>query len=159
MRNSITPSQENYLEHIFYLSTKGDVHVRNLAESVNVKLPSVTRAINRLAEAGMVKHKTYGIIKITAKGRKTAQSIVRRDICLNRFFVDILQMDPEIAAAEVCRIEHLISDEVLNRLEVLISHYDQSNNFKKNLVKKLKNPGLLGYDDSSIKVGNYRPHA
>jgi len=48
----LTPSQENYLEHIFTMSSKGQIRVRDLAKSVGVKLPSVTRAVQKLADAG-----------------------------------------------------------------------------------------------------------
>ncbi|CAB1063236.1 hypothetical protein D1BOALGB6SA_8019 [Olavius sp. associated proteobacterium Delta 1] len=159
MHHQLTPSQENYLEHILNESSKGQIRVRDLAKSVGVKLPSVTRAVQKLIDAGMVKHETYGKIEITNAGKDAARSITRRDDCLNRFLGDILGLSPEHSKSEACRVEHVISDVVINRLELLVNHLSHSKEWKRTLKKKLSR--LDGSEDqvNRVEVGQTKPHA
>ena len=128
MVRSLTPSQENYLEHILQLSERGRgrVRIREIAEAAGVKLPSVTKAVGKLAEDGFVRHQAYGTVEITEAGIKAAQAVVRRDDCLMGLLVDVLNMDEDTAKAEVCRLEHVLGVEVLTRLEVLVSEATNS---------------------------------
>ena len=120
MARSLTPSQENYLEHILQLSERGPVRVREIAAAAAVKLPSVTRAVRKLAFYGFVRHQAYGTVEITEDGIKAAQAVVRRDDCLMGLLVDVLNMDEDTAKVEVCRLEHVLGAEVLARLETLV---------------------------------------
>ena len=122
MARNLTPSQENYLEHILRLSREGPVRVRGIAQATGVKLPSVTRALNRLGQAGMVSHQAYGTCEITAAGIRAARFVVRRDDCLRRLLVEILAMEYKEAEVEICRLEHMLSDKVLRRLEILVDY-------------------------------------
>lgn len=159
MDHQLTPSQENYLEHILNNSAKGQIRVRDLANSVGVKLPSVTRAVQKLVDTGMVRHETYGKIEITAAGKNAAQSITRRDDCLNRFLGEVLGLYPEQAKSEACRIEHVISHVVIKRLELLVNHLSHSKEWKITLKKELSR--LDGGEDqiNRIEVGQTKPHA
>lgn len=118
---NLTPSQENYLEHIWHLSTRGSVRVGDVADAAGVKRPSVTRAVNNLAALGLVRHEHYGAIEFTPKGQRAARYIARRNALLKRFLTEILQLDPRKADEEVCRIEHAIGDEVLRRLDIFLN--------------------------------------
>ena len=75
--HSLTPSQENYLEHIHRLSQSGPVRIREIAEAAGVRLPSVTRAVSKLAESGLVKHQAYGTVEITGQGVEAAKAVMR----------------------------------------------------------------------------------
>jgi DtxR family Mn-dependent transcriptional regulator len=158
MYHQLTPSQENYLEHIINKSSGDRIRVRDLAKSVGVKLPSVTRAVQKLVEAGMVRHKTYGKIEITAAGKNTARSITRRDDCLNRFLGEVLGLSPEQAKSETCRIEHVISDVVITRLELLVDHLSLSQEWKQTIEKELS--WLDDNEDqlNRAEVGQTKPH-
>lgn len=158
MTKSLTASQENYLELIWRLSANGPVRISAIARLADVRLPSVTRAVNKLADAGLVLHESYGAVVFTDLGREAAESIVRRDTCLYRLLVELMGMSEEAASVEVCRIEHVISDEVLRRLETLIGHATDpaSATWLKGLRRKLAASRPLR---SNIKVGDNDPHA
>lgn len=140
MTRALTPSQENYLEHIHRLSAGGPVRVREIAEAAGVRLPSVTRAVARLREAGLVRHQAYGVVEITPKGIDAAKAVIRRDDCLQELLEGILGMDPEAARSEVCRLEHVVGSEVLARLEVLVAHAAApgSTSWRAALARKLR---------------------
>ena len=123
MSPSLTPCQENYLEHIYCLAREGvPVRVRDIADAAGVRMPSVTRALGRLAEAGLVVHQRYGSVEITEQGRSAAEAIRQRHHCVHTLLVDLLAMTEDQASAEICRLEHVLSQEVLARLEVLFDH-------------------------------------
>ena len=159
MHHQLTPSQENYLEHILNESSEGQIRVRDLAKSVGVKLPSVTRAVQKLVDAGMVRHETYGKIEITNEGKSAARSITRRDDCLNRFLGEILDLSFEQAQSEACRIEHVISDVVIKRLEFLVNHLSHSKEWKRALKKETGHRDGDENKTGEVEVGRTKPHA
>jgi DtxR family Mn-dependent transcriptional regulator len=116
----LTPSQENYLEWIYRFRAAGPVKVRDVARKAGVRLPSVSRAVSMLKKAGLVEHDLYGLIDLTPLGRKGGEEIVLRDTCLTRLLVDVLGMSPAAADPAVHQMEHVLTDEVLGRLQVLV---------------------------------------
>ena len=158
MDYQLTPSQENYLEHILINSSRGRIRVRDLALSVGVKLPSVTRAVQKLADAGMVRHRSYGTIEITDAGKHAAQSIARRDQCLNRFLSQILDLPPDQAKSEACRIEHVISDDVVLRLEILVQYLSKSRVWRKKLREQIQTENTRSKNNRLVGVGQSKPH-
>lgn len=153
----LTASQENYLETIFNLSQEGKVRVRDIADTAGVKLPSVTRAMNRLVEVGLVKHESYGVVEITKAGTQAGQAVIRRDKCLNHFLIDVLKLPKRIAEEEACRLEHVLGHDVLVRLEVLVEHAQQKNakRWLQNLHEKLKSCKI---EKKKNSVGTNHPH-
>ena len=151
----LTASQENYLEMIWRLSRRGPVRVSAIARMADVRLPSVTKAIGKLVTAGLVEHDAYGVVLFTELGRQAAESVIRRDNCLFRLLTEVLCMEEKKAAMEVCRIEHVISDGVLERLEVLVAQATdkQSQRWRTRLQAKLSElpksmkQGLVGCDE------------
>ncbi len=162
MRRNLTPSQEHYLEHIYHLtSQKGPVRMREIAEAVGVRLPSVTRAVARLAEAGMVSHEVYGTVEITERGAESARAVQRRDDCLTSLLVDILGIEPDTAKTEVCRIEHVLGSDVLSRLEILVGHArsKQSADWLRALRRNLRSFQARRREAGEKIVGNVNLHA
>jgi len=161
VRHNLTPSQENYLEHILRLSETDSVRVHEIAKAAGVRLPSVTRAVNLLAKKGLVRHQAYGGVEITAAGVRAAKAVRRRDDCLTSLLVDVLRMDPENAKSEVCRLEHVLGLEVLGRLEVLVRHAtaDGSGSWLKALHRKLRSNQPHRPTAQGSRVGNASLHA
>jgi Mn-dependent DtxR family transcriptional regulator len=157
MELKLTPSQENYLEHIWRISSNGSVRAVNLADSVGVKRPSVTRAINTLSNLGLVQHQHYGDIELTAKGCRAAKYIVYRDQCLKRFMTQVLQFDAATAEEEVCRLEHAVSERVMHRLEALSNYISSNDSLRKALSQFIKKQSLSGQLRKAENIG-IKPH-
>ncbi len=157
MNLELTPSQENYLEHIWHLSSQGSVRLVDLADSVGVKRPSVSRAITVLASMGLVKHERYGRIEFTQKGYQTAQYIVRRDQSLKRFLTLVLHLEPKKIEEEVCRMEHAISSELLTRIEVLEAYINTHAEVQKELSQEMKRSTQPKIKAKTVNIGA-RPH-
>ena len=77
--------------------------------------------MKRLSEEGLVVHEKYGRVKLTAAGAKAAKDVFRRHETLRRFLIDVLDIDPETAREDACRMEHNISPISLERLARFLS--------------------------------------
>jgi len=117
-----TASMEDYLEAMVILAEQGKpVKVTEIGKALRVKKPSVTSALAKLSEAGLVQHEKYSDIVLTAEGERIAQDVYQRHRTLRHFLVEILNVDPEIADEDACRMEHVLSQESLERLAKFIN--------------------------------------
>ena len=117
MERGHTASMEDYLEAVAVLRRGGKkVRVKQISTALGVKMPSVTAALRKLSEEGLVDHEPYGYVGLTAKGDRAAREVFHRHEVLRCFLTDVLGIHPEIAEADACRMEHFISTASLERL-------------------------------------------
>jgi len=111
----------HYLEAIFYIWNEGEaVRSARLADWLSVSRPTVTVAVRRMSRDGLARLNARKEIELTAKGRRMAESIVRRHRIMERWLTDGLGLDWVTADEEAARLEHAVSDVVEKRLyEVL----------------------------------------
>ena len=114
---SIHESGEMYLETILILSKKLD-HVRSIdvVEHMGFSKPSVSRGMKLLREQKMIEMDGAGYITLTDAGREIAEKIYERHTFLSEFIAK-LGVDPQIAAEDACKMEHVISDETFAALK------------------------------------------
>ena len=110
-----------YLEAIYYMwSEKEPLRSSRLADWLGVSRPTVAVGLRRMTRDGLVRMNGRKEIELTAKGMRTAESIVRRHRIMERWLTDGLGLDWVTADAEAARLEHAVSDVVERRLyEVL----------------------------------------
>ena len=112
-----TPSMEDYLEAIANLQEEGKVvRVNQISQRLGVKMSSVTSALKKLSEQGLVEHERYGYVGLTTEGNRIAGGVVQRHRALSHFFVEALDIDPKTAEEDACKIEHVISPLGLERM-------------------------------------------
>lgn len=104
-------SAENYLETILILSSRLPV-VRSVdvANELNYKKSSVSVAMKKLRENGHIIVSPEGYISLTESGEKIASCIYERHTLLSSW-LQRLGVNPQTAAEDACRIEHVISAE------------------------------------------------
>ena len=111
MRTFVNESAENYLETILMLSqTHPVVRSVDIATELDFKKPSVSVAMKKLRENGHITVSPEGYITLTASGKEIAERIYERHTLLSSW-LERLGVDPETAAEDACRIEHVISAE------------------------------------------------
>jgi Mn-dependent DtxR family transcriptional regulator len=112
-------SVEMYLEAILELETKNSV-VRSvdIARFLGVTKPSVSRAMTNLKNEGYVLQEPYGDITFTDKGRNKAVRIHELHHIITDFLVSSLGISPDLAEADACRMEHVISPEVVQAMKM-----------------------------------------
>jgi len=112
---------EEYLETIFEIEEEGIVPIRaRLVERLRLSAPAVSETVNRLVEQGNVELLDDRRLRLTAKGRAIARSIVRRHRLAERLLVDVIGLEWEKAHREADRWEHAISADVEEKLVELL---------------------------------------
>lgn len=107
----IQESAENYLETILMLSQQ-QPYVRSIdvAMELGFSKASVSVAMKNLREKEHIVVSKEGFITLTESGRNIAEMIYERHELLSEWLIR-LGVDPETAAEDACRIEHVISAE------------------------------------------------
>ena len=117
IRHALTRSLEDYLETIYLLIRERKLaRVRDIASARGVKAGSVSPALKRLHELGLINYVRREYIDLTADGELAARRVFARHKLLTRFFAEVLSMPAEQADAEACGLEHSLSDEGMDRL-------------------------------------------
>ena len=108
---NLQESGEMYLESIYVL-TKERQNIRSIdvVEYMSFSKPSVSRAINLLKNGGYLTVSTDGYITLTEVGEEVAKNIYERHNTISEYLIS-LGVSPEIANADACKIEHVISKE------------------------------------------------
>jgi DtxR family transcriptional regulator, Mn-dependent transcriptional regulator len=112
---------EEYLEQILELEEEGTPPLRaRLVERLGVSAPAVSETVNRLGKAGYTELRDDHTIKLTAKGRKLATTVVRRHRLAERLLTDVIGLEWEKVHREADRWEHAISADVEEKLVELL---------------------------------------
>ncbi len=111
-------SGENYLETILLLhKKKGSVRSIDVATELGYSKPSISRAMGILKENGYITIDNTGNISFTEEGRIMAENIYERHRIISSFLKNTLKVSDEIADADACRIEHVISKETVEKMK------------------------------------------
>jgi DtxR family Mn-dependent transcriptional regulator len=116
------PPLEEYLEAMYELQEEGTPVIQaRLAERLGHAAPSVSEMIGRLRTDGFVEPQGRAL-RLTTKGRKRAESVVRKHRLAERLLTDIIGLEWHKTHLEACRWEHVISDDVEARIVALLGN-------------------------------------
>ncbi len=122
---ALQESGEMYLETILILSRRGGcVRSVDISEYMGYSKPSVSRAVGLLKAGNYIVIDDDGHITLTESGLKTAEKIMRRHELLTELLVS-LGVDRQVAAADACKMEHVISDETYEAIHNHMKNMDQ----------------------------------
>ena len=125
MPNKPSQSAEDYLERIHELiESKGNAHVADIAQSLNVGQPSVTSMVQKLADEGYLRYEKYRSLTLTDAGRAVAERIRNRHLVLASFFT-LFDLDDDTQARDIEGIEHHLSSDTLNTLADLTAFFEE----------------------------------
>jgi DtxR family Mn-dependent transcriptional regulator len=116
------PSQavQDYLKAIHRLGgADGIVLPNEIANALQVKPPSVTGMLKRLAEGGWITYAPGSGARLTDAGRAEARGVIRRHRLVELFLTRVLGLDWSEVDAEAEALEHAISP----RLEQALADY------------------------------------
>jgi DtxR family Mn-dependent transcriptional regulator len=113
---------EEYLETIYSLQEEGTPVIQaRIAERLGRSAPSVSEMLDRLADEGYVGREGR-VVDLTKEGNAVASRVVRRHRLAERFLVDIIGLPWHKAHLEAGVWEHVISDDVEERLVVILNN-------------------------------------
>jgi DtxR family Mn-dependent transcriptional regulator len=113
----LSSALEDYLETIYQLiNQQRFARVKEIAKARNVKPGSVSQALRRLSDMGLVTYTRREYIGLTPQGEREALRVLTRHQLLKRFFREILDMPADAAEEQACVMEHTLANEGLDRL-------------------------------------------
>lgn len=108
---------EDYLEVIYSLESQhSEARAKDIADAMGVQRASVTNALQKLSQRGLINYQPYSSVTLTPEGFRTATRIVHRHKVLFDFLTKFLRIRPEVAEDTACKLEHHIDDESLDTL-------------------------------------------
>ncbi len=122
MADGFHPPLEEYLEAVHELEEEGTVPIQaRLAERLGHSAPAVSEMIRRLRDEGYLQTEGRSL-SLTESGRVLAESVVRKHRLAERLLTDVIGLPWENSHIEACRWEHVISDDVAERLVILLGN-------------------------------------
>ncbi len=114
-------SSEDYLEAILMLREQiGKVRSIDIVYKLGYSKPSISIAMKKLREKGLILMDEDGYISLTDEGQKIARHTYTRHKVLTSFF-ESLGVNPKTAENDACKIEHDISEETFRRLRLFMT--------------------------------------
>lgn len=134
MSEKLTSSLEDYLEAVYLIYAKYNaVKAIDVSRMLNVSRASTTEALKKLAEKKLINYGRYDAISITPDGEAAAKEVLKKHNSLHEFFSCVLGASDKEAQDNACKIEHIISNDILNRIVAFTKYY------KKNFGEDFKN--------------------
>jgi Mn-dependent DtxR family transcriptional regulator len=115
--SELTHSAAHYLMTIMHLRKKnGYARVTDVAEHLSVSRGAASRATTLFKERGWIQENEHRMLELTEDGMELARSVERNYLILESFFEDVLGVSKDVALADACKIEHLLSPETAKML-------------------------------------------
>ena len=113
----LTSALEDYLETVYqFVRDQKVARVKDIAKARGVRAASVTPAMRRLADLGLVRYVEREYIDLTPEGENQARRIYARHRLLNDFFERVLRMPGKQAEDNACSMEHSLTNEGMDHL-------------------------------------------
>ena len=116
-------TEENYLKALFHLAdAQEQVSVKQLAQVLDIKMPTVTSMMKKLAEKGLVHYESYKPLKLTRQGKKEAALVVRKHRLTEMYLVEKMGFGWEEVHEIAEQVEHINSAIFFERMDELLGH-------------------------------------
>jgi DtxR family Mn-dependent transcriptional regulator len=122
-----TATVEDYLKSILLAEERGGaerVTTGAVAAALAVTPGTVTTMLKTLADGGLVDYEAYGGVRLTAPGRQLAMHVLRRHRLIELFLVRVLGVDWSQVHEEAERLEHAVSDRLIERIDEMLGRPD-----------------------------------
>ena len=115
---------EDYLKAVYALETRleGPVPTNALAERLGVTPGSVSGMLRRLDEQGLVAHRRYHGVELTAEGRRVALRVLRHHRLLETYLARSLGLPWDRVHEEAEVLEHVLSDQLEALIDTQLGH-------------------------------------
>ena len=114
---NIYESAEDYLERILILQERNkEVRSIDIAHDMGFSKPSISVAMKKLKEAGLINIDKNGFITLTKEGHVIADKVYERHCVLTKVLTSI-GVSEEQAEKDACKVEHVISEETFEAIK------------------------------------------
>jgi DtxR family Mn-dependent transcriptional regulator len=116
-------TEENYLKALFTISAeKGEVNVNALSKRLDIKMPTVTSMMKKLAAKKLVHYESYKPLRLTEKGKKEAALIIRKHRLTEMFLVEKMGFGWEEVHHIAEQVEHVQSPAFFEKMDQLLGY-------------------------------------
>jgi len=118
-----TATVEDYLKRIYLEggSSSGDlVPMGRLARAMDVAPGTATAMVKSLLNDRHVQYEPYAGVRLSRRGQRVALRILRRHRIIELFLVEALGMDWSEVHEEAERLEHAVSERVLEKMDAFL---------------------------------------
>lgn len=142
--NWVTHSVAHYLTAIDRLrNDQGYARVTDVASQLDISRGAASIVLSQLKDRGLVQEDPHRFLLLTNDGEQLAHRVETNFELLVRFFEDVLGIPKEIAKADACKMEHLLSAEsslaLIQFLQSTFSQLDQANHLKPQVSAAMTN--------------------
>jgi DtxR family Mn-dependent transcriptional regulator len=123
-RGMATSTVEDYVKQVYLIQQdlEGEVApMGRLSEALGITPGTTTTMVKALADDGLLEYEPRVGVKLTAAGQSLALAVLRRHRIAESFLVEVLGMDWSEVHADAERLEHAISDKVLDRMDAMLN--------------------------------------
>lgn len=121
--NDLIDTTEMYLRTIFELEEEGIVPLRaRIAERLNQSGPTVSQTVARMQRDGLLVVSDDRHLELTELGRDRSVAVMRKHRLAERLLLDVIGLEWRDVHVEACRWEHVMSEQVEQRLVALLGH-------------------------------------
>lgn len=120
----LTSGLEDYIEAI-YIAQLNNIPLKGaeLARKLNISRASVSEALAKLVSKNLIKYNSYETISLTPKGIEEAKNVYQKHHILKDFFETVLAISSDEAGENACKIEHIISENILEKMTILTKKF------------------------------------
>jgi len=122
--SNLTRALQDYLKAIYIIQTiEGQkvVRVRDIANLLSVKMSSVTDALKKLHNIGLIEYSKRNYVDLTDEGRRIASQLYNRWRIIYEFLKNILMLDDATAKRDACKLEHVLSEKTYNAIKAYLT--------------------------------------
>jgi len=122
----LSGSQEDYLKTIWYLEKESKrANAKSVADAYGVRPPTVLSMFRVLARRNLITYNRSDGACLTVKGELLARKLVRKHRLIETFLEQVLQMDGGILHREAEKLEHVVSDQLMYRIDAYLGYPDK----------------------------------
>ena len=104
------------------ISNTEENYLKALSKALNIKMPTVTSMMKKLAEKKLVHYESYKPLRLTEKGKKEAGLIIRKHRLTEMFLVEKMKFGWESVHDIAEQIEHIQSPEFFEKMDELLGY-------------------------------------
>lgn len=154
---TLRAAMQNYLAETYRLAHYQEdspyVSTSALAQEMGVSAPAVTRMVQRLKDAGYLKHEPYQGIMLTPEGERAALSNIRRHRLVERFLVDVMQFGWHEVHDAADRLGIAVSDKLVDRMEAMTGNPRRCPHGEPIPTREGKMPPVRDYPLNTVEPG------
>jgi len=120
-----TSTVEDYLKCILVeqqIHAGALVTMGRVAAALDVAPGTVTAMVKTLSASGLVVYEPYSGVCLTPAGQQLAVHVLRRHRLIELFLVKVMGMDWSAVHPEAERLEHVVSDTLIERMDEMLGH-------------------------------------